>query len=176
MRLQKWAVAVLSGLVLMGWFSVGVSDARAQNTSTPTRPTATYNSIVGQNGVGLVFAGICQSKKVDGEPNEEDDCACRGLGQCSVSDMVQLFVNITVLILGISGSVVLLMFVIGGGTWILSNGKPELVTRGKQTMEHAVIGLAIILLAYTAINFLIAALAGDEEAGTLENTINNAQN
>jgi hypothetical protein len=140
--------------------------------SSGTRPMATFGSITGGR-VGIIFSGICADKRP--LESKDDTCDCRREGKCTVNDMVQIFVNVTVLILGISGSVVLLMFVWGGFTWIRSAGNQDLVRQGRETMEHAVIGFAIILLAYSAINFLIASLAGDEPSNSLQGTINNAR-
>lgn len=135
-------------------------------------PDASYNQIIA--GPGLIFAGICADEGPDVE-GQSTYCACRAAGQCSLDNMMQIFVNITELILGIIGSLILLMFIYGGFLWITSRGDAERVKKGKDTVTNAVIGLAIILLSYSMINFVIAALAGLETPGAnLEDTLDQA--
>ena len=138
-----------------------------------------YDDIVGagdKEAIGLIFVNICS----DARPAEgtTDPCECRGKGECSLDDVLQVFVNITTLILGVIGSVILLMFIYGGFLWITSRGEAKRIEKGKDTITHAVIGFAIILFAYSLINFLIAAWAGDTSSealgGTYEETIDNA--
>ncbi|MBP9828204.1 hypothetical protein KBC55_03550 [Patescibacteria group bacterium] len=117
---------------------------------------------------GIVFAGICDSATAP--------CACRDVGQCQLDDILQLFVNVSILILGISGSIVLLMFVWGGLQWILSQGNPSMIESGKNTMINAAIGLAIIFGSYAMINILISVATGQGPAAspTIEGTIEGA--
>lgn len=62
-------------------------------------------------------------------------------------------------ILGLSGSVALLMFVWGGFQYLWSGGDPKKVDKGKETLKNAALGIAIIFLAYTFVNALIKVLA-----------------
>lgn len=119
---------------------------------------------------GIIFANICSSAAP--ENGEGDTCQCRAQGICSLSQVAQLAMNIIILILGISGSVALLMFVYGGFNWVFAQGRPEYIQTGKDTMKHAIIGLAIIFGAYSIINFLIAVLGGISPQATIEDTIN----
>ncbi|NQU83251.1 MAG: hypothetical protein HQ536_00920, partial [Parcubacteria group bacterium] len=49
-------------------------------------------------------------------------------------------------LLGIVGSVALLMFVYGGFTWLTSGGNPEQVKKGRDIIVWATIGLAVIFI------------------------------
>lgn len=62
-------------------------------------------------------------------------------------------------ILGLSGSVALLMFVWGGFQYLWSGGDPKKVEKGKETLINAVKGIVIIFFAYAAVNTIIKALA-----------------
>jgi len=62
-------------------------------------------------------------------------------------------------ILGLSGSVALLMFVWGGFQYLWSGGDDAKVKKGKETLKNAVLGIVIIFFAYTLVNTLIKALA-----------------
>lgn len=125
-----------------------------------------YRNIMEQ---GIIFANICDNPAP--ESGEGDDCQCRAQGICSLSQVTQLAVNFIILILGISGSVALVMFVYGGFNWVFAQGRPEYIQTGKDTMKHAIIGLAIIFGAYAIINFLIASIGGITPGATLEDTI-----
>jgi len=63
-------------------------------------------------------------------------------------------------VLGISGSLALLMFIYGGFTWMLSGGNAEKVTKGKNTLVWASIGLIVIFSSYAMVNTLFKGLAG----------------
>lgn len=58
---------------------------------------------------------------------------------------LQTFGNIAMLILGITGSVALLMFVYGGFLMITSAGKSEQVSKGKTVLTNSIIGIIIIM-------------------------------
>ncbi len=58
-------------------------------------------------------------------------------------------------VLGIVGSLALLMFVYGGLTWMTSSGNQEKVKKGKDIIVWSAIGLAIIFSAYGLTRVLI---------------------
>ena len=62
-------------------------------------------------------------------------------------------------ILGLSGSVALLMFVWGGFQYLWSGGDPKKVEKGKETLKNAVLGIVIIFFSYTLVNTIIKILA-----------------
>lgn len=80
---------------------------------------------------------------------------------CGLREALQVFGNITKLLLAIIGSVALLMFIFGGFTMILSAGNAERVQKGKNILVNAVIGIAIVFLSWVFINFVIIVLTQD---------------
>jgi len=58
-------------------------------------------------------------------------------------------------VLGVVGSLALVMFIYGGLTWMTSAGGAEKVKKGKDILIWAVIGLVIIFSAYALVNFVI---------------------
>lgn len=62
-------------------------------------------------------------------------------------------------LLGLSGSVALLMFVWGGFQYLWSGGDPKKVDKGKETLKNAVLGIVIIFFSYTLVTALIKALS-----------------
>ncbi len=65
-------------------------------------------------------------------------------------------------VLGIVGSIALLMFIYGGFMWMTAAGEAKRVEKGKQTLTWATIGLATIFFAYAATSFVIKAITGGE--------------
>lgn len=91
---------------------------------------------------------------------------CGNLGDCSLNDIMQVFVNVGNYVVGIIGVVVLLMYVIGGFYWLASAGRKEWVDKGKKYMSISTIGLLIVMFSYLAIQALKSALQTGDIAST----------
>ncbi len=63
-------------------------------------------------------------------------------------------------ILGLSGSIALLMFVYGGVVYLTAQGENERIQRAKSTLTWATVGLVIIFGSYAFLNYLFAGLKG----------------
>jgi type IV secretory pathway VirB2 component (pilin) len=63
-------------------------------------------------------------------------------------------------ILGVTGSVALLVFIYGGFMYLISAGDPDKVKKGKNALLYGVIGLAIIVGAYMLVKTVVSALEG----------------
>jgi hypothetical protein len=79
-------------------------------------------------------------------------------GNYTLNDAMQLGVNVSQLILGIVGSLALLMFIIGGLMFLVSGGNSQTVETGKKILIGAVIGLAIVFASYLIIQFSMQAM------------------
>jgi len=77
------------------------------------------------------------------------------LGMNEQSDPRVLIGRIINAVLGIVGSLALAMFIYGGFIWMTSTGNAEQVTKGKNILIWATIGLVIIFSAYALVNFVI---------------------
>ena len=86
-----------------------------------------------------------------------DDCLGNAVN-CSLDSVQKLAGNVAAIILGITGSIALLMFVIGGFLYIFSGGSPEKVSRATKILTTSVIGVALILGAGVIIKFVLSAL------------------
>jgi hypothetical protein len=62
-------------------------------------------------------------------------------------------------VLGVVGSLALLMFVFGGLTWMTSAGSQEKVKKGRDIIVWSAIGLVVIFSAYALTKFIITTLA-----------------
>ncbi|MFH0873769.1 MAG: pilin [Candidatus Komeilibacteria bacterium] len=79
------------------------------------------------------------------------------LGQ-EVNNIPLLVNHIIVGILGIVGAVALLAFIWGGLLWMTSLGNADRVKQGKETLIYATIGLLVIFISYSVINFIFKSL------------------
>jgi hypothetical protein len=82
------------------------------------------------------------------------------------SDVPAFIGRIIKAVLGIVGSLALLMFVYGGFLWMTSGGNEQKITKGKNVLVWATIGLAIIFLSYSLVGFVIKGLTGGEQPQT----------
>ncbi len=104
---------------------------------------------------------------------------CDEKGKCSIQDLFQIAVNIQTFLFGITGGILLLVFIIGGLTWITSGGNQTKIQKGLHTLRDAFIGLVIVLSAYAIVNIVISVLTsptGSLPSGdsTIEETIDRA--
>lgn len=61
-------------------------------------------------------------------------------------------------VLGIVGSIALIMFISGGFKWMTAGGNEEKIKRGKDTLVWATLGLIVIFAAYAMLKFIFEAL------------------
>jgi len=80
-------------------------------------------------------------------------CLCNPLGS-NTSPQV-LIGNIINAVMGIVGSIALLMFIFGGLTWMLSGGSAEKVKKGRDILIWSAIGLVVIFSSYAIVYFVI---------------------
>ncbi len=74
----------------------------------------------------------------------------------NVPDLIGIVIKA---LLGVVGSIALLMFIYGGFLWLTSGGNSEKIKNGKQTIIWAVLGLVLIFSAYTILNQIFTTLA-----------------
>ncbi len=85
-------------------------------------------------------------------------CLTNPLG--SINSPQLLIGRIINTILGVVGSLALLMFIYGGLTWMTSSGAPDKVKKGRDIIIWSAIGLVIIFAAYALVSFLISNVKG----------------
>jgi hypothetical protein len=76
----------------------------------------------------------------------------------SIDSPQVLIGNIINSVLGVVGSLALLMFVFGGITWMTSSGSQEKVKKGRDIIIWSVLGLAIIFLSYALTRFILSTI------------------
>lgn len=106
-----------------------------------------------------------------GEPTQSEDNTLNTSGSAvkltnpltgtQASESIPVFLGkIISYAMGIIGSLALVMFIYGGAVWMLSRGNQEQVSKGKNIIIWATLGLAIIFTAYALIRFVILAIGG----------------
>lgn len=141
-----------------------------------TFPTNVY-TLVG--AVSLIMPSIVRAK-IDGADDPDDIVAdksaycaantgsilpaCTRCGNCELDQFVQLFVNLSTVMLGLLSAVALLMMVMSGFTIATSAGSPEKLESGKKSMQQTLIGAGLVLVAWLIINTLISILSGESPA------------
>lgn len=117
-------------------------------------------------------AGIIPKANNQGVPqNVPSDCAKKAVGtgvdaatycgMYEINDFIVLAINIARWILGIVGSLSLVMFIYGGFMFLISAGSSESVTKARQIIVAAVIGLAIVFSSYLIIKFTLDSMGID---------------
>ena len=81
------------------------------------------------------------------------------LGQ---TDLPKLIGSVVSKLMGVLGSIALVMFLYGGFLWLTAAGRDEQVTKGKDTLIWAALGLALIFASYSFVNFIFTALTGSK--------------
>ena len=71
-----------------------------------------------------------------------------------------VFTKVSNTLLLVIGLISVVMLIYGGFRYIISGGDNKKVTDAKNTILYAIIGLIISLLAYAIVNFVIAAITG----------------
>ncbi len=66
--------------------------------------------------------------------------------------------RLTNVFLGFVGIGALLMFIYGGALYLFSAGNKDRITKGKNVLQYAIIGLAIILGAYIIVNTFLSVI------------------
>ncbi len=88
-------------------------------------------------------------------------CAC--CGDCTLTDVMRVGVNVANIILRYLGIIALVLFVIGGIMWITSGGAQEKVQRGKAMIVGAIVGMVIVLTAFLIVQAVMKSLGVKEE-------------
>jgi len=112
----------------------------------------------------LVSTGLAAVPAVAGAVEVFKPCAAGAGGSSSsvcastndnADGLVKIIVNTLLFILG---AISVIVIIIGGILYTLSGGDSNSVTKAKNTILYAVIGLVVALLAYAIVNFVITQL------------------
>ena len=107
------------------------------------------------NGLGL--------KKGVGSAKGNDQVSClfgsEKEGCTEGSGIFQIIVNV---ILFIIGAVAVIMIVVGGVRYTVSNGDSNAVQGAKNTIMYAIVGLVVAIIAYALVNFVVVNIGANQ--------------
>jgi membrane associated rhomboid family serine protease len=96
-------------------------------------------------------------------------------GDYSLNDILNVAIGASRWILGIVGSLTLLMFIYGGLMFLISGGSSDKVGQAKKILTAAVIGLLIVFASYIIIQFVLKAMGLNWSGNTTTMTETNRQ-
>jgi len=76
-----------------------------------------------------------------------------GLG---TADLESSVVRIVQWVLGFLGLIAVIFILYGGLIWMMAGGNEEKVTKAKKTIVAAVVGLVVVLIAWSIITFVVS--------------------
>lgn len=127
------------------------------------RTILTLIMVAGATGI-VAFAGSnpVHAKAKKSEPADSAGLAEAKSGASTVrtggansSDLGTAFQTVTNILLFIIGAVAVIMLVIGGIKYTVSNGDSNAIQSAKNTILYAIIGIVVAILAYAAVRFVI---------------------
>jgi len=74
------------------------------------------------------------------------------------NDPVTIVGVIVGIVLSALGIIFLIQIVIAGISWMVAQGNDEKITKAKQNLVHSIIGLLIVLGAYTIVNYVFGGI------------------
>lgn len=76
-------------------------------------------------------------------------------GGCSLCDIGIIIINTANIIAALLSAIALLMFILGGFFWIISDGNEQRIETGKKILIGTVMGLAVIFMAWLVVNLVV---------------------
>lgn len=95
---------------------------------------------------------LCQGAKVGCKDNVKADGSIDG--DAYKNGLTGKTGAITNTLLILAGAIAVIVIIVGGIRYILSQGNAQSVTAAKDTILYAVIGLVVVVLAYAIVNFV----------------------
>ncbi len=111
---------------------------------------------VGLGGLFIFTPSVSAVNVFDQCASNADAAVCKAQGDNATS-MITIVINILLFVVGI---IAVIMIVVGGIRYTLSNGNASQVKEAKDTILYSVIGLIIALMAYAIVNFVLGKFIG----------------
>jgi hypothetical protein len=138
-------IFVASVLALVALFSPITPSVSAQGDATCPTDQAAKDQYTAINGI--------QCAKGNGTPSQ-----LFGAGS--------IFTTIVNVLLFIIGAISVIMLIIGGIRYTISNGDSGAVTSAKNTILYAIVGLIIAFLAFAIVNWVLGAVTPGASGGS----------
>lgn len=76
-------------------------------------------------------------------------------GSCGTNNLSSTFHIIANMLIFVVGSISVIMIIVGGLRYAISNGDPKAVEAGKNTILYAIIGVVVASISYAIVNFVV---------------------
>ena len=93
-------------------------------------------------------------------------------GSCNKTSIENIFGSVANALVFLVGAVSVIMIIIGGLRYVLSNGDPKAAADGKNTILYSVIGLIVAIAAFAIVSFVTRSV-GSAGGGGGSNTTQN---
>lgn len=93
-----------------------------------------------------------------GTANTLDGCTQYGSIEGKDTNLMDILGIIINVILGVVGFVAVFMIILGGISFVTSQGDAAKVTRARNTILYGVIGLVVAILAFAIVNFVLSSV------------------
>ena len=133
--------------------------------------TITTAAILGFSLIGLTAPAFASDPVCDNPSVAEEVKAASGCSGHTTGTLDKAIINILNGIIAAMGLVAVIFVIIGGVNYMTSTGDPSKVEKAKKTILYALIGMAICVLAFAIVNFVIANVIGDSSASADDATI-----
>jgi hypothetical protein len=125
---------------------------------------------LGHSGTALALDGNAETSSSDALIKVGDDPAegCKSRGgklnaknQCvdnngrSLNEVTYTLRNVVNLLLYVAGIIAVVIIVIAGFRFVASNGDATQVSKAKNTIIYALVGLVVAVMSYTIVNFIL---------------------
>ena len=107
--------------------------------------------------------GVLTLTPVSAACTSASSCVTDGLkstgGSASKTDLKTIIANVVKVLMFLIGAVSVIMIIIGGIRYTISQGDSSAITSAKNTILYAVIGLAVAIFAYAIVDFIVKQFA-----------------
>ncbi len=92
--------------------------------------------------------------------SQSDAFRSKGGFEATIEDVgvSQIIADVVEAFLGLLGIIFVILIILGGYNWMTAGGNEEKVTKAKETIRHAIIGLIIVVSAYAITYFVFSSL------------------
>lgn len=108
--------------------------------------TATILVPVATTSAKTAFDAACNNKRTN------DSTVCANKDGDKIADFVRKIINVLVYL---SGSIAVIMIIVGGIRYMTSNGDASKTASAKNTILYSVVGLVVVVMAYAIVAFVL---------------------
>ena len=113
--------------------------------------------------ISFIFSQVCLGQSREGTtPSPSSPQPVQLTNPLPTANIPTLLGTVINVVLGVTGSLALVMFIFGGLTWMTSAGNSERVSKGKNILIWATIGLVIIFSAYALVKFVFTSIGAPQ--------------